>query len=108
MRPVCEAQGFAARRADDFYGSVLIEDIWPGICRARIIIADITNRNPNVFYELGIAHTMGKDVVLITQKLEDVPADLRHHRFIVYENSVGGYAPFERALANTLRDLTSS
>ena len=50
--------------------------IWESINRARIVIADTTTRNPNVFYEIGICHTLGKDVILITQDSEDVPFDL--------------------------------
>lgn len=105
VRPICETQGFVAHRADDLYGPVFMENIWRGICRARVVIADLTNRNPNVFYELGIAHTIGKDVILITQNINDIPADLRHYRCITYQNSVGGYAPFERNLTNALREL---
>lgn len=50
--------GLRAKRADDLFGLDIMEDIWEGICRARIVVADLTNRNPNVYYELGLAHTL--------------------------------------------------
>ena len=54
------------------------------------MIADVTGRNPNVFYELGIAHTVKDFCVILTQNIEDVPFDLRHLHCIIYENSVSG------------------
>ena len=67
-------------RADDLYGKDIMEDVWSGILRSRLIIADTTGRNPNVFYELGIAHTLGKDVILLTQDVSDIPFDLNRYR----------------------------
>jgi hypothetical protein len=62
----------------------IVEDIWESICTAQIIVADVTHRNPNVFYELGICHTLGKEVIVITQNSVDVPFDIRHRRYIEY------------------------
>ncbi len=55
---------------------------------AKYIIADLTGRNPNVFYELGIAHALNKKSNPLTQDLTDVPFDLKHIRCIVYEDSI--------------------
>jgi nucleoside 2-deoxyribosyltransferase len=49
-----------------------MQDVWNHINKARIIIADLTTRNPNVFYEVGIAHALGKDVILLTQNLSRI------------------------------------
>jgi hypothetical protein len=59
--------------------------------RSRVVICDCTGRNPNVFYEIGIAHTLGREVILITQNPEDIPFDLRHLRsaYIVLFRSDG-------------------
>jgi hypothetical protein len=81
----------------------VIEDIWVAINSAKVIIADCTGRNPNVFYELGMAHTIGKEVVLITQDIDDIPFDVRHIRFIVYEYTPRGMKEFEVQLKKTLR-----
>jgi hypothetical protein len=61
-----------------------MSDVYDSITRARVIIAELTGRNPNVFYELGIAHEQAKAVVQITQSIDDVPFDVRHLRTVVY------------------------
>ncbi len=86
INPAVEAAGLQAIRADSLYGPTnVMQDIWDGIKKARVLIAELTTRNPNVMYELGIAHAMGKAVVLITQNINDVPFDLRTIRCIVYD-----------------------
>jgi hypothetical protein len=78
-------------RADDIWEhDHIIQDVVSLIYRSRIVICDCTDRNPNVFYEAGIAHTLGKDVILITQKESDIPFDLRHIRYVTYLNNNEG------------------
>ena len=52
---------------------------------AKVLVAELTSRNPNVYYELGIAHALQKPVVLISSNEEDVPFDVRHIRVIYYD-----------------------
>ncbi len=93
-------------RADNIYGNKpIIEDIWKSINEAKIVIAELTDRNPNVFYEVGIAHTIGKEVILITQSMDDVPFDLKHLRCIVYEYTPRGCKMLEENLINTIRQI---
>jgi hypothetical protein len=61
------------------------------INRAAVIIAELTYKNPNVFYELGMAHVLGKDVILISQSEEVIPFDLRGVRQILYQDKPSGY-----------------
>jgi hypothetical protein len=103
IRKVVTSLQLESKRADDiFRNTAIIEDIWESINRARVIIADLTEKNPNVFYEVGVAHTVGKDVILITQNLEDVPFDLRHLRHVQYQYTPRGMEMFEQQLKNTL------
>lgn len=76
-------------RADNlFEPSVIIDDIWREINKAEIIIADITIHNANVFYELGIAHTLGKRVILIRKDDgQDAPFDIKLWRYYEYNLS---------------------
>lgn len=91
-------------RSDEIYSTKpVIEDIRKSIQKARILIADLTERNPNVMYEVGFAHAINKKVILITQKLEDVPFDLRHYRCIVYKDSISGGEKLQYELRNTLK-----
>jgi nucleoside 2-deoxyribosyltransferase len=64
-----------------------MDQIWSGINSARVLVAELTTRNPNVFYELGLAHALRKPVVLVAGAEEDVPFDLKHIRVIYYEMS---------------------
>jgi hypothetical protein len=97
--------GLSVKRADDFFTAhAVMEDIWAAICASRVVIADCTDRNPNVFYEIGLAHAIGKPVVLITQRREDVPFDLQGIRYIHYAYTPRGMSAFEEALARTVRE----
>ena len=103
--PVVNQLGRKASRGDDFFGTgAVMSEIWNAIFASQIVIADCTGRNPNVFYEIGVAHTVGKPVILLTQIVEDVPFDLRHIRFIKYELTRRGMQKFEEDLLATLRD----
>jgi hypothetical protein len=103
MKAVAASLGRTIARADDFFAAnSVISDVWNAIYQARVLIADCTGRNPNVFYELGIAHTLGKPVVLIAQSTDDIPFDIRHIRTILYNFTPRGMRDFESALAATL------
>ena len=77
-------------RADDLSGQDVMVDIYENIAKAAVVIADITSRNANVFYELGIAHSLGKRVILLTQDIADVPFDLLRFRHIAYSDNSEG------------------
>lgn len=99
---VAGALSLSVARADDFFGTAaVISDVWAAINSARLVIADCTGRNPNVFYEMGIAHTLGKPVALITQRSGDVPFDIQYIRYIEYEYPCG-MQEFESRLTQTL------
>jgi len=86
--PALKSAGLKAERGDSLYASVpIMDDIRNGIMNADILLADLTGRNPNVFYELGLAHALNKPVILIAQSLNDLPFDLRHLRTITYSTS---------------------
>ncbi|MEK7755216.1 MAG: hypothetical protein AAB654_25045 [Acidobacteriota bacterium] len=103
VKKVAGRLGLSVGRADDFFSTdSIVKEIWSAIYHAVIVVADCTGRNPNVFYEIGIAHTLGKDTILISQSLDDVPFDLRHLRVIVYEFTPRGMADFEERLRATL------
>ena len=105
IREVVEDWGLECLRADDLYGQDVMEDIWWGINTARVVVADITGRNPNVMYELGLVHTVGKSFVLLTQSVKDVPFDLLRFRHIVYEDNADGYEKLRRQLPGHLREI---
>lgn len=87
-KPAIEESGLTAFRADDLYRpSNIVNDIWSYTQRAKIILADLSGKNANVFYELGLAHALAKPAILITESLDDVPFDLRSLRVIEYDKN---------------------
>ena len=74
-------------RADTeiFGAGKIMDQVWSGISAAKVLVAELTTRNPNVFYELGLAHALKKPVVLISSNEADVPFDLKHIRVIYYD-----------------------
>lgn len=98
--------GLRCRRADDIWeNAAIIQDVVALIDRSRIVVCDCTGRNPNVFYEAGIAHTLGREVILITQNEQDIPFDLRHLRYIRYLNNAEGRAALATALQARMQTI---
>lgn len=92
IRPALTNLNIDCIRGDEIYGTgVIINDIYDAICEADFCIADVTDRNPNVNYELGMAHAIGKPAILITQRIEDVPFDYKHLRLIKYDPKQTGW-----------------
>jgi hypothetical protein len=104
----CRLEGLTGKTVDDIWDhSTIIQDIFSLIFRSRIVVCDFTGRNPNVFYEAGIAHTLGKHVIPITQSKNDVPFDLQHHRYIAYLANKEGIASLIATLRTRLASLSS-
>ncbi|KQP46673.1 hypothetical protein ASF31_05555 [Brevundimonas sp. Leaf280] len=94
---------FYAQRADDIWDdTTIIQDVFSLIFRSHAVVCDYTGRNPNVFYEAGIAHTLGKIVVPITQNDADAPSDLKHHRYLRYLGNTQGLGELEAKLTERL------
>ena len=66
-------------------GQAIVQDIWHSVRKARLVVAELSGRNPNVMYEIGLAHAIGKPIVLLARSEEDVPFDLRALRYIYYD-----------------------
>ena len=84
--PAIKEAGFEPVRGDEIFSSgSVVEQIWEQIDKAKVLLADLTGKSPNVFYELGLAHAARKPVVFTSSSLDDVPFDLRHLRVIIYD-----------------------
>lgn len=106
IKSIVEMEGISCQRADDIVGTNIITyDIWEKINRARFIVADLTGKNPNVFYEVGLAHAIGKEVILVTQSMDDVPFDLKALRCIVYSFTPRGMKELKNKLTQTIRKI---
>lgn len=106
INTACTELGLDCKKADDIWeNSAFIQDIFDLIFTSRVVVADFTGKNPNVFYEVGIAHTLGKTVIPVTQSLDDVPSDLGHHRALKYLPNEQGYKEMIEELKKRLRSL---
>lgn len=108
LKPAVQEMGMTAIRADDLYGQNIMEDVWQSILKAAIVICDTTGRNPNVFYELGIAHTLGKKVLLLTQNIDDIPFDLRALRHIEYQVTISGGNQLKETVKKHIKETLSA
>lgn len=89
IKETAKTIGIKAERVDEqIYAEGILSRIYSQIDRADIVIADMTSRNPNVFYEVGYAHAKDKLCVHLTQSAKDIPFDLQHHRHVVYNGSI--------------------
>lgn len=87
--PAIENSGLTPTRADDIYRpSNIVQDIWTYTKQAKLILADLTDKNPNVFYELGLAHALAKPAILLAESIEYVPFDLRALRVLIYNKNI--------------------
>ena len=106
LREAVAAAGMRCLRADDIWeDDVIIQDVVKLIATARVVICDLTGKNANVFYEAGIAHTLGKDVILIAQHDSDIPFDLRHIRHVKYLGNEQGLTELVPKVTRRLKDL---
>ena len=98
--------GMMCQRGDDIWDhDHIIQDVVSLIGNAKVVICDLTGRNPNVFYETGIAHTLGRDVILIAQTAADVPFDVAAIRHIRYLANAEGFATLATQVAARLETL---
>jgi len=108
IKEASKIAGFYCKRVDDIWDhSTVIQDVFSLIFQSYIVVCDLTGKNPNVFYEAGIAHTLGKHVVPITQSEGDIPFDLKHHRYALYLNNGEGREKLKADLASRFRTLAS-
>ena len=108
IKPTCEQFDLKAVRADDIYNSdLVINDIARSIEEASVIIADVTTDNPNVFYEVGYAHGIKKETILLSDRTrEKLPFDVSGFRTLFYDNTIGGKSDVEGRLTAHLKSIT--
>jgi hypothetical protein len=100
--------GLQCRRADDIWeNDHIMDDVIRLIWSARVVISDLSAKNPNVFYETGIAHSLGRDVIQITQSIDDVPFDLRSLRSVTYLANGEGLRALKEQVSERLRNLVA-
>ncbi len=88
IREALIGSNYIPYRVDELkFNNDIVQDIEEGIRDSFLVLADLTTKNPNVFYEVGYARAIGKGVISMTQNPEDVPFDLRQRRYIKYSKN---------------------
>ncbi len=105
IRKNVEELGLQCLRADNLTGQIVIEDIWIKINQCAFVIVDVTGKNPNVMYELGIVHTLGKPAILITQDLLTIPFDFKHFRHYEYQDNTDGFKNLSQKLPQVIQEI---
>jgi hypothetical protein len=108
VKPLCAELKFDVVRVDEITSTEIIyNDIMQGIKNSEIIIVDISGKNPNVMYELGIAHSLRQQTtVMITQdSVSESPFDIAHFRIIGYTNTIEGCKKLEESLRKTIETI---
>lgn len=107
IKPAVEeaGRGYECRRSEATRGNI-IKAIIRSLHEANVVIADVTDQNPNVFYELGVRHALTDGTILLAQKLKSIPFDLRNYAVCVYGwRTRNGQQAFRRRLKQLLADV---
>ena len=107
IKPAIDDSGFnyECSRASLTMGNI-INDIIDNLNRSEVVIADLTDRNPNVFYELGVRHSLRNVTILITQRMDDIPFDLQPYAVIKYDwKTKQGKESFKQDIAKVLSEI---
>lgn len=108
VKTVCQELDLDVFRADEIFSpNIIIDDILTAINEAAIIIADISGKNSNVFYELGIAHFLKRNqtIMIHHEDYSSIPFDISHYRIIHCENTIPGKTKFENQLKQTIKTM---
>ena len=104
IKTVCDEEQLDVTRIDEESGpGLIIQDITRAIQEAKMVIADVSPINANVFYEVGFAHALNKPTILLAEKGTKLPFDVSPFRTLFYENSIGGKKKFEDGLRKYIR-----
>lgn len=107
IKKACTDAGFICKRVDEYYTpSNIVDDITKMICSASIVIADLTDKNPNVMYEVGFAHGRNKQTVCIQEGNIDLPFDMGHNRTLTYTRNDNGLNELTQTLTLVIQKLS--
>lgn len=108
IKPICDEYKLSVLRADETYGpGLIVADITKEISESRIVIAEVSPVNSNVYYEVGYAHALNKPTILIAEKSIKLPFDISPFRTLFYENSIAGKKKVEEGFRKHIAAVLS-
>ena len=102
LQNILKEADLEAIRAEGLFSSGSLENVWQGINESALLVADLTYKHPDVFFKLGIALTLGKPVLLLSQHNRDIPHDLQQFPYIIYDNNLEGLQKLRQAILEEL------
>ncbi len=109
IKPVCDDLGIVPQRADETSTpGIVVADIARQIIESKVVIAEVSPANPNVYYEVGFSHALNKPTILIADKGTRPPFDVAPFRILFYENSIGGKKKVEDGLRQYLKSILTT
>ncbi len=107
IKPLIETYGLRPMRADELMptAGTLLDQIIAVILQSKLLICDLTTRNSNVMYELGIALANKKSLIILSQSTSDIPSDVTYLRSILYENTSDGLKALYKTLEEQVKNL---
>lgn len=106
LKPLIEEIGFEPTRVDEIsQPGIILNDIWMQLTQASVVIAEVSEPNPNVYYEIGVAHALNKPTILLAQRNTKLPFDLGPHRCIFYDNTIAGRSRLLESLRSSLASI---
>lgn len=104
IKPSIEEEGYEVLKANtNLQQRNIMRTIVEGVAHADLIVAELTGNNPNVFYELGMAHGLQQPVIMVSQDLSQVPFDLRSYNVLTYSTDVFEVDDFRASLRGLAR-----
>ena len=107
FKPAFQEIYYSCERAKPETGS-LIKSIITKLHSSFVVLADITDRNANVFYELGVRHSLSKRTIIVTQDSNHIPSDLKGYWSIVYSTTPSGVSKFKREIKEIITKIENS
>ena len=109
IRGVCEAVDMVAERVDDIqYRGTITEKVKGSIQRAEFLVADLTHNRPNVYYEIGYAEALGKEVILTARQETKPHFDVQNLNILFYRNIAELREGLEKAVGACIQDLRAN
>ena len=104
VKPILEKEGFTVNRSDEKPGAqATLDGIWKEIYSSEVIIAEVTGKDPDIMYQIGMAHTVGKPVIILSQSMDDIPFDLKYTGCLIYTDTPKGMEMLEAQIAGLMR-----
>ena len=85
-----------------------IKDIILQLNQADVVLADLTDMNPNVFYELGVRHALRNRTILVSQTMDDIPSDLKQYGIILYNTTPKSVNEYKKKISEILKDIRNN